>query len=170
MNNGGQEEDIDQDEYEQAPSFTSSPGHMVLSFVIVAGSYVLLGIVLVMIYFGLLNIFEPEAARLFQETPPEEFEKIVVADPEKIWPANVCIALVPAAAIVSFGFGYCVAWAARFGKFGHGAILAVLCFISLLQFGLSNTLAPKWIFMVMMILVPLTILLGSQARLRRSHS
>jgi len=74
------------------------------------------------------------------------------------------ISLFLVTAALGFFSGQVVARLAPFGRFGHGVLLAVLFFVTILQSILSDEqLVPNWIMVVELGVVPVATLFGAKA-------
>jgi len=144
---------------------SSHAGKMFLSFLLVAFAFILLFVLFGGSYFGLASLLAPEAIEVFG-LEPDEFSKAIADDPNVIWPANLTYLFLGAGALISVVVGFAVSHLARFSRFSHGAILALVTFVTLLQMSLSKPASPQWIINACMLLFPVAIIVGSYLRVR----
>ncbi len=143
-----------------------APGRMVYSFMVVGSAFCLFVTFLALLYVVLLLLIQPAG---FDEWAkhPDEFNKTIQNSPELIWPDSMSVLLVPIVTLAALGLGYLVALFSQFSQTGHAGILALVCFVTLLQYSISNNVAPRWVFFSLMVTVPIAILIGCQYRVRQ---
>ena len=157
---------------EQTPSSSESlrdydarppAAKMFVSFLFVSAFYLLLFLLLGGLYYALIAFIAPDVMDIWAQEQ-NEFKKTVEKDPNLIWPSKVAFLFLAGAMIISAGIGFLISHVAQFGKLGHGGVLGLVCFVTILQMGLSNPATPQWIMLACLFLIPFSIILGSLIR------
>ena len=137
------------------------PAFFIRSFVVVALHYVLIFVVLLFSLLAIVWLGFPDAHKLWT-SQPETFRKVWEQTPHLLWPAGMCIALICVNLATSFLIGFQLAWIAPYPKSAHGVFLAVVCVISFLQIGFTQSSVPKWLLPALLLTTPIFIVIGSR--------
>lgn len=140
------------------------PNVLFISFSIIAGSYIL-SVVLMMLQMATASyLFFPETAEFLStpDLPPEE----LAANAELAFPQNLFWILLATHSLVCVGLGWLVARFSPLAKFNHTVFLAVILFVSLLQMAVKSPSEIQWMFLVLMVAYPIAIMIGGRLHLR----
>ena len=146
------------------------PAKLAKSFLLVVACYVFSFVTMWGTFIALVMVFFPEIFEQLMESEPESIRKAFENDPESIFPRPLYWGWLAANAVVSLGIGWSIARLAPFGKFPHAIFLAVLMFVSCLQQAISAPPSSKWMFVLMMGVLPITILLGASLALSSNNT
>jgi hypothetical protein len=140
------------------------PGYFLRSFLVVAGFYVALFVLLLLGMLLIARIGYPEVYRLWS-LPADSRQPFFDAwerNPEILFPAGLCWSLLGLGIVISFLIGMQVAWWAPFSGAGHGVFLAIICIVTFLQISMTEQQVPKWLMVALLITSPTGIVFGSR--------
>jgi hypothetical protein len=138
-----------------------APSLLFHSFLIVAGAYV----VHLVLLFGIAYLVFPDSVALLG-ADPEEYQRIMENEPERIFPRGMFWLLLIAGGIVCSVLGYVVTMLAPLSKFSHALFFAAVLFAAYLQLaiGAEADLRPKLI--LLMVVTSVAALLGANRYLQ----
>jgi hypothetical protein len=137
------------------------PGAMLRSFLTVASGYVTTWVVFFIIMFGLGFLFFPPFVE-FSKLDAEAQKAMLALNPSDAIPHTMFAAMVVLNAVACLGIGWLVARTAPFAPFSHGIFLAVLVFIMYLQIVIADPAPKKWMDVIYMGVLPVSILQGAK--------
>ena len=149
---------MDQEEYRLPPRT------LFISFLLVAGGYLLSVTVLFVLGFSLAYAYSPETIDAIG-SDPAVFEKQLEDDPAKIFPIKLFWPLLGLGALATVGIGFVVTRLAPFAKLAHCVLLAVILFVGFLQQAISTPPSIKWMVLSLMAVLPIATLLGGKLSL-----
>lgn len=140
------------------------PGFFIRSFMIVAGLYVFLFVMLLLAMLGIARLGYPEIFELWttDQANRAKFEQAWEQTPEVFWPTGLCFWLIAAGASLGLFVGLQAAYWAPIAKAGHGVFLAIICIVSFLQISITQESIPKWFSVALLIVVPTCIVLSAK--------
>ncbi len=142
-------------------NFSMPPGMLFRSFLLVAGVYVLVIIVLILAATLLVYGFFPETYDAVVNLDPEEFKQLLDNNAEKVFPPEFYWPLVVINAAVCFAGGYLIAWKASFAKFPHAVFLGIILFVGYLQQAIGSPSDIQLMFVLFMGSSPVAVLFGA---------
>ena len=151
---------IEEDDHE---SRILPPAKLAKSFLLVAACYTFSFLAMFGTFIALIMVFSPTIFEQFTDTTtePEVIRHAFENDPDSIFPRRLYWGWLVANAVISLGIGWSIARLAPFGKFPHAVFLAVLIFVSCLQQAISAPSSSKWMFVLMMGVIPIAVLFGA---------
>ena len=141
------------------------PAKLVKSFLLVVVCYVLSFIAMWGTFIALVMVFFPAIFEQLMETDPEMVRRAFENDPDSIFPRRLYWGWLLANAVISVCIGWSIARLAPFGKFPHAIFLAVLMFVGGLQSAISAPQSSKWMFVLLMGVLPISVLIGASLAL-----
>jgi hypothetical protein len=147
----------------------NSPGLMFRSFLTVGSGYVLTQIFFFTFAYLLGRLFFSEYIE-FLQLGSEAQQKMMAENPQAAIPVPMFWAMVGLNAVACWGIGWLTAKTAPFARFQHGVFLAVLLFVMFLQIVVADSEAKKWMDLIYMGVLPITILIGANSASRESDA
>ena len=156
------DEEYDSDEPGMMP-----PAKSAKSFLVVAGCYTIFIVGLFGSFIIVTRYFFPDIFAILQD---QEIVKTTMENnPESILTRELFWSWLATNALLCCLIGWFAAKAAPFGKFGHAVFLAILIFVSGLQQAIGADQALKWMFVLMMAVLPITVLIGARVAVSREN-
>ncbi len=134
---------------------------MFRSFLTVASSYVLTQILFFGSAYFLGSLFFPQFMDFFHLDEAAQL-KMMAENPQAAIPIPMFWWMVVLNSIACVAVGWLAAKTAPFGKFQHGIFLAVLLFVMFLQVVVADPLAKKWMDLVYLAVLPVSVLVGAK--------
>ena len=141
------------------------PAKLAKSFLLVVACYVFSVATMWGTFIALAMVFFPAVFNQLIESEPEVVRHAFENDPDSIFPRRLYWGWLVANAVISLCVGWSIARLAPFGKFPHAVFLAVLICVSCLQQAISAPSSSKWMFVLMMGVIPIAVLLGASLAL-----
>ncbi len=141
------------------------PAKLGKSFLLVVACYVLSIVTMWGTFIALVMVFFPAVFHQLMESEPEAIRHAFENDPDSIFPRPLYWGWLAANAVVSLGIGWSIARLAPFGKFPHAVFLATLICVSSLQQAISAPSPSRWMFVLLMGVLPIAILIGASLAL-----
>jgi hypothetical protein len=158
---------MNDDEYEPESAGMMPPGKLAISFFVVAGCYTLFIVSLFMSFIVITRLFFPDIFATLQTQDEEVVKKIMENNPESILTRELFWILLGSNAVLCFLIGWLAARVAPFGKFGHAVFLTILVFVTGLQLTIGAQHSLKWMFALLMAVLPIAVLLGARVAVAR---
>lgn len=137
------------------------PAMLGKSFLLVVGCYVFSFITMWGTFIALAMVFFPTIFKQLINSEPEVIRHAFENDPDAIFPRPLYWGWLAANGMISLCIGWTIARLAPFGKFPHAVFLAVLMFVSCLQQVIAAPASSKWMFVLMMGVLPISELIGA---------
>ena len=144
--------------------FHIPPNMLFGSFLLIAGAYMFIVIVLTMMDAGFVFAFLPETAELLVGDQ-DVFKQELEANADKMYPPEYRWTLLALNGAVCYLTGWVVARMARFGKFPHCVFLAVLLFVHFFQAAIGSPPDLQLMKVLFMGSSPIAILIGASQSL-----
>jgi hypothetical protein len=135
------------------------------SFLLVVACYVFSFVTMWGTFVALVMVFYPAIFKQLTESEPAAIRHAFENNPDSVFPRPLFWGWLASNAIISSCIGWSMARLAPFGKFPHAVFLAVLLFVSCLQQAISAPASSKWMFVLMMGVLPIATLLGASLAL-----
>ena len=136
------------------------PSKLAKSFFVVAGCYTLFVVFLFGTFIALAMVISPGVYEALQN--PEAIQQKLNDDPESVLPRKLYWVWLSTNSVLCLMMGWVVGRMAPFAKFQHAVFLAILIFVSGLQQSIAAQYEIKWMFVLIMGVLPISILCGAR--------
>lgn len=140
---------------------TVPPLMMFRSFLTVASGYIGQSMIWIGLTFAIGTLFFPEFVE-FSNLDDASQQRIMEVDPGSVIPPVMFWAVACLTSLGTVGVGWLVFKTAPFAQFPHAVFVAVLLFISQLQFLVADPPAKKAMTLVYMIAFPIAVIVGAR--------
>ena len=140
-----------------------TPSVLFRSFLLVAGAYVTSLILL----FVVANVAFPDSMAIVTGEPAE-YQRILEAEPERIYPEHMFWVLLLAGAAIYFALGALVARLAPLSSFSHVVLFAMVLFVQYLQLAIGADSSIRSKLILFMAVAPIAAILGAQTFMART--
>lgn len=135
-----------------------TPNVLFKSFLLIAGSYI--GSLILL--FVVANVAFPDSMAIITGEPAE-YQRILEAEPERIFPEQMFWVLLLAGAAIYFGFGALVARLAPLSSFSHVVLFSMILFAQYLQLAIGADSSVRTKLILFMAVAPIAVLLGARS-------